>query len=97
MRQGVMKARTYLIGIAIALILFGTVGTILAIIPQIETLLLALAGHGYVYLAFGIAGGLLLYYARRNPPRTGPRLPRKEWEANDEGVPGAPSSGPQQK
>ena len=60
-------ARRALLYLAIGLILFGTVGTIVEIIPQIEALLLALAGRGYAYLAFGIVGGLLLFYARRKP------------------------------
>jgi hypothetical protein len=65
--QDDMNRQQLLIGIAIALIVIGTVGTIIEIIPQIEALLLALAGRGYLYLAFGIAGGLLLFYARRKP------------------------------
>jgi hypothetical protein len=69
-----VKTRSVLLGAAIALILCGTVGTILAIIPQIEALLVALAGRGYVYLALGVAGGILLFYARR-PPLADPRRP----------------------
>jgi hypothetical protein len=62
-----MKPRTVLLYLAVALILFGTIGTILEIIPQIEALLLVLAGRGYLYLAVGVAGGILLYLARRKP------------------------------
>lgn len=72
-----MNARRILVGVAIVLILFGTVATILAILPQIESLLLALAGRGNIYLALGVAGGLLLFFARRSPPKeeTAPRSP----------------------
>jgi uncharacterized protein YqgC (DUF456 family) len=72
-----MRTPEILFYVAIALILVGTVGTILEIIPQIEALLWALAGRGYLYLALGIAGGLLLYYARRKRPNgsTGPVSP----------------------
>jgi len=74
-----MKKRGIVFYVAIGLILFGTIGTIIEIIPQIEALLLALAGRGYFYLAFGVAGGLLLYYARRKP-------------TNELGVPPSPES-----
>jgi hypothetical protein len=60
-----MKTSAVLLYLAVALILFGTIGTILEIIPQIEALLLALAGRGYLYLAVGVAGGMLLYLSRR--------------------------------
>jgi hypothetical protein len=63
-----VKTQRILLYVALVLILIGTIGTILAIIPQIEALLLALAGRGYLYLAFGVAGGVLLYYARRKLP-----------------------------
>ncbi len=66
------KSRYALIGVGVTLIVFGSLGTIIAILPQIETLLLALAGRGYGYLAFGIVGGILLYIGRRKSPGEGP-------------------------
>ncbi len=70
-----MKHRGILRGVAVALILGGTVGTILEIVPQIEALLLALAGRGYPYLALGIVGGLLLTFTRRKGPEKGSASP----------------------
>lgn len=67
-----MNHRPILMGVGLALIVFGMVGTIIAIIPQIESLLLALAGRGYAYFAVGIVGGLLLTFSRRKPARRSP-------------------------
>lgn len=69
------KSRYALIGVGVTLIVFGSLGTIIAILPQIETLLLALAGRGYGYLAFGIVGGILLYIGRRKAPGERPTSP----------------------
>jgi hypothetical protein len=70
--RGPFTRQAVLLYVAIALILLGTVGTIIEIVPQIEALLLALAGRGYLYLALGVAGGLLLYYARRKESKQPP-------------------------
>lgn len=63
-----MKTRRVLTYVAIALILFGTVGAIISIVPQIESLLVALVGHNYGYLSVSICGGVLLFFTRRKPP-----------------------------
>ena len=65
------KRRLVLSGAGIMLIMIGTAGTIIAIVPQIEALLLALAGRGYIYLAIGVVGGLFLYFGRRRTPKGG--------------------------
>lgn len=63
-----MKTRLVLAYVAIALILLGTVGAIISLVPQIESLLVALVGHGYTYLALSVCGGVLLFFSRRKPP-----------------------------